>query len=227
MKNSKQWLGSLAAASLLLTGCAAAAGTADAGTPDAGAAAPAAVRPVASAPASPAPAVSGDHSGEHSGGHHGTESSAPAEGSERGPSDAAAMICGKQTKDNISAILDLEAAPHTVTNWADKVFTCTYHLAEGPLVISVKESADPKSARNYFDALKSEVGDSTPIKGLANLGFPAYQTEDGSVVFLKDNMTLHVNATDLPSVVGPDSIAPTSFAYQTATTILACWKEHP
>lgn len=226
MKNSKQWLGSLAAVSLLLTGCAAAAGTVDAGTSDAGAAAPAAVRPVASAPASP-PDASDGPSEEHSGGHHGTESSAPAEDGDTGPSDAAAMVCGQQTKDNISAILDLNAAPHTVTNWADKVFTCTYHLAEGPLVISVKESADPTSARNYFDALKSEVGDSTPIKGLANLGFPAYQTDDGSVVFLKDNMTLHVNATDLPPAVGPDSIAPTSFAYQTATTILACWKEHP
>lgn len=222
MKNRNQWLGSLAAVSLLLTGCAAAAGAADAGP-----AAPETVRPVASVPAAPAPAEPVGPSEDHSGGHHGTESSAPASDAETGPSDAASMVCGKQTKDNISSILGLKDAPHTVTNWADKVFTCTYHLADGPLVISVKESADPKSARNYFDALKTEVRDSTPIKGLANLGFPAYQTENGSVVFLKDNMTLHVNATDLPPAVGKDKIEPTSFAYQTATTILACWTAHP
>lgn len=222
MKNRRHWLGALSAASLLLTGCAAAAGTTAAGAAD-----PVTATPVASAPASPPPTAAGGSSQGHSGDHHGTESAASAEEVATGPSDAALMVCGKQTKDNISSILDLEAAPHTVTNWADKVFTCTYHLAEGPLVISVQESANPKSARNYFDALKSEVKNPTPIKGLANLGFPAYQTENGSVVFLKDNMTLHVDATDLPPAVGPEKIEPASFAYQTATTILACWKEHP
>lgn len=209
MKNRRSWLGSLAAVSLLLSGCAASAGTAE---------------PTSATASAAAPETAG---AGHSGGHSNAASTAPPESAGDGPSEAALMVCGKQTQDNISASLALKTAPHSVSSWADSIFTCTYHLAEGPFVISVKESADPVSARQYFDALQSTVGDTTPIKGLANLGFPAYQTTDGSVVFLKDSMTLYVDATDLPAAFGPNSVAPTAFAYQISTTILACWVEHP
>lgn len=136
------------------------------------------------------------------------------------------MICGQGTKDDISSILALKAAPHTVDNWAERIYTCTYHLADGPLVISVKESTDPAAARNYFDSLQGELDGATPIKGLANLGFAAAQTDNGSVIFLKDSSTLYVDATQLPAGVGPQKVARTDFAYQVSTTILACWKEH-
>lgn len=136
------------------------------------------------------------------------------------------MICGQETKDDISSILALKAAPHTVDNWAERVYTCTYHLTDGPLVISVKESPDPAAARNYFDSLQGKLDGATPIKGLANLGFAAAQTDNGSVIFLKDSSTLYVDATQLPAGVGPQKVARTDFAYQVSTTILACWKEH-
>ncbi|WP_395398529.1 hypothetical protein ACHMXB_11915 [Arthrobacter sp. UC242_113] len=191
---------SLAVASLLLSGCAAAAGsTGRAGT--------------ASAPPPPSSRAA-THSGDQ---HAQTQSS--------GPSEASKMVCGQETKDDISSILALEQAPHAVDEWADSTYTCTYHLADGLLVISVKESPAPAAARKYFDALQGKL-EAAPIKGLANLGFPAAQTPDGSVVFLKDSSTLHVNATGLPPAVGPQKVAPTDFAYQVATTILACWKEH-
>jgi hypothetical protein len=93
------------------------------------------------------------------------------------------MICGQETKDDISSILDLTAAPHTDDKWAERVYTCTYHLPDGPLVISVKESPDPAAARKYFDSLQGKLDGATPIKGLANLGFAAAQTDNGSVVF--------------------------------------------
>lgn len=134
------------------------------------------------------------------------------------------MICAQETKEDISSILALAQAPHTVDSWADATYTCTYHLAGGPLVISVKESPNPATARKNFDALQRKV-QAAPIKGLANLGFPAAQA-DGSVLFLKDSSTLHVDATGLPAAVGPQNVQRTDFAYQVATTILACWKEH-
>jgi hypothetical protein len=194
IRNHNHLLGSLAVASLLLSGCAAATGSAE--------------------------EPSAQHSGQHS-----ATSAAPIEPTD-GPSEAAKMVCGQETQDNVSEILELKAAPHSVSSWADKTFTCTYHLAEGPLVISVKESADPASALKYFGALAVKIGGAAPIKGLANLGFPAYQTDGGSVVFLKDNNTLYVDATKLPAAVGPHGVTPTAFAYQVSTTILACWKEH-
>jgi hypothetical protein len=204
---------SLALASLLLAGC-----TATAGSPNAveSAATTAAAPTSDAAPAGIAPST--DTAAMHASGQHAT-------GQTSGPSEASKMICAQETKDDISAILALNGAPHTVDGWADSTYTCTYHLADGPLVISVRQSADPAGARTYFDALQAKLR-AAPIKGLANLGFPAAQTTDGSVVFLKDNSTLHVDASRLPTDVGPQNVTRTDFAYQVATTILGCWKEH-
>lgn len=135
------------------------------------------------------------------------------------------MVCGPETQTNVASILALKSSPHTVTTWADHLYTCTYHLPDGSFVLSVKESADQGSARAYFDGLRGTLANTAPIEGLANLGFPAYQDQDGSVVFLKDNMTLNVDASDLPGTVGPHSVTRTALAYQVATTILACWTE--
>ena len=136
------------------------------------------------------------------------------------------MICNDETKGDVAEILALTSAPGADTAWADSTYTCTYRLDGGPLVISVKESPDAASARKHFDALHKKLPGAEPIKGLANLGFPAYQTPDGSVVFLKDNSTLHVDGTRLPAALGPDGVTPAAFSYQVATTILACWTEH-
>jgi hypothetical protein len=69
--------------------------------------------------------------------------------------------------------------------------------------------------------------DAASIEGLANLGFPAYETADGSAVFQKDSFVLQVDASGLPATVGPDAVTPNALAYQLSTTILACWIEHP
>ena len=137
------------------------------------------------------------------------------------------MVCGDQPMDRLTAILDLDADPHTINDWADSTFTCTYHLDEGDLVISVKEAKNQATALTYFEAMQALAEDATPIEGLANLGFPAYETTDGSAVFQKDSFVLHVDATDLPAALGPDNITRNALAYQLSTTILACWIEHP
>lgn len=133
------------------------------------------------------------------------------------------MVCGAETRDNIAKILALAAAPHTVDSWADRLYTCTYHLAGGPLVLSVKESGDAASARGYFDALRPTLGTTQTIEGLANLGLPGYETADGTVVFVKDNMTLQIDARKLPDSVGPHNVSRTDLAYQIATAVLGCW----
>ncbi len=133
------------------------------------------------------------------------------------------MICGSETKDNLAKMLALSAAPHSVDSWADRIYTCTYHLADGPLTLSVKESADANAAHGYFDSLKATLGSTHTIDGLANLGLPAYENTDGSVVFVKDNMTLHVDASQLPEKVGPHGVSRNDLSYEIATAILACW----
>ena len=204
-------LGSLAVASLLLSGCSAAVGT-----PGQEQVSPESPATAAAAPASSSPAPTG---------------STPAAAKAAvhiagGPSEASRMICNDETKGDVAQILALTSAPSTDTSWADSTYTCTYRLDGGPLVISVKESPDAAAARKHFDALQKKLPGAEPIKGLANLGFPAYQTPGGSVVFLKDNSTLHVDGSRLPAALGPDGVTPAAFSYQVATTILACWTEH-
>ena len=209
MKHRKHTLAALALSSLLLSGCAAAAGSV-------GQANPAVVPPISSAAAEPG----------HAGGHNHGSSTSQSTPQAQGPSDAALMVCGDQPMDRLTSILDLDSKPHTVNNWADSTFTCTYHLTEGALEISVREAKDQASARTYFDAMQALAKDAKPIQGLANLGFPAFETADGSAVFQKDNFVLQVDATDLPATLGPESITRNALAYQLSTTILACWVEH-
>lgn len=210
MKNRHRILAGLAVASVLLSGCAAATGAQGQTSPTTG--------PPSSAAASES---------SHAGGHNHGSSSSPAATKADGPSAAALMVCGDQPMDKLTAILDLDSDPHTINDWTDNTFTCTYHLQEGDLKISVQEATDTATALEHFDAMQALAKDATPIEGLANLGFPAYETADGSAVFQKDSFVLQVDATDLPATLGPDNITSNALAYQLSTTILACWIEHP
>ncbi|MEO9094101.1 MAG: hypothetical protein ABI255_00595 [Microbacteriaceae bacterium] len=209
MMNRHSWpLVLLAASALVLTGCASS-GQAGYGPSEPGMS----MGPGESMAGMPpsAPQTSDPDGSAHAGG-----------GGDR-PSASARMICTSETKDNVAKILGLGSAPHTVDRWSDHLFSCTYHLADGALALSVKESADDGSARVYFDALQQKLGSTQPIDGLANLGLPAYETTDGAVVFVKDNMTLNVDASKLPVAVGPHAVSRTDFAYQVATAVLGCW----
>ena len=135
------------------------------------------------------------------------------------------MVCGDETRTNISRILSLPDAPVTTDSWAGKLYTCTYALPAGPLVLSVKETADPAAARAHFDSLKQGQSPARPIEGMANLGLPAFETMAGSVAFVKDSFVLTVDATALPETLGPHNVSRNAFAYETATAILACWSE--
>lgn len=88
----------------------------------------------------------------------------------------------------------------------------------------VKESASPAAARSYFDSLQKDLASTSPIEGMANLGLPAFKTDDGGVVFAKDSMTLYVDATKLPANVNPNGVSRSEFSYEVATTVLACWQ---
>ncbi len=159
----------------------------------------------------------------------GAASSAPStSGTAAGstPSAAAQMICGDETKTNLASSLALPGPPQSADSWSDQLYTCTYALPAGQLVLSVKESESPASARAYFDALQKTLGSAEAIEGLANLGLPAYKTADGNVVFVKDNMTLQVNGTGLTGTVGPHAVSRTELSFEVATAILGCWREH-
>jgi len=208
MNNRKGPLALLIAVPLLLTGCAAADATTGHVT----------LATTMSPGMSMAP-------GESMPGMTSTTAAPPAEANVNAasPSKSAQMICGSETRASVATLMALATPPQAKATWADHVYTCTYQLPVGPLVLSVKELPDVPAARRYFDAMRARLGRTKPLTGLAGLGLPAYENTTGTVVFLKDNMTLQVNATALPRQVGPQRSSPAELAYTVATDVLACW----
>ena len=141
------------------------------------------------------------------------------------PSQAASMVCADEAKETVKEILALAALPETTDHWDGTAYSCTYPLATGDFVMTVVESANDAAALTVAKELAASL-QALPIEGLANLGLPGYQSSDGHVVFAKDNMTLHVDASALPATVGPHGVTAGDFGFQMATTILGCWTAH-
>lgn len=141
------------------------------------------------------------------------------------PPETASMVCGEEIQGSIKTLLALPASPKGTSTWQDGLFTCTYPLSQGQLVLSVKVSADATAARAYFTALRARSAKTTALTGLTSLGLPAFQSTSGVVSFVKDNMTLEVDATGLIPLLGPHRTTRGDFAYTVATDVLACWQE--
>ncbi len=143
------------------------------------------------------------------------------------PSKAAQMVCAGDVKENVAQIFGLEKTPRPTSTWVRHIFTCTYQLSGGPLVLSVHDGTDPHAGRAYFDALRTRLGKTKSLDGMVGLGFPAYETDTSKAVFLKDGKTLQVDASRLPAKGGADgTMSRTDLAYAVAASVLACWSEH-
>jgi hypothetical protein len=136
------------------------------------------------------------------------------------PSKAAAMVCSQDIQDKVRTVLRLEKPAPVRSSWHDRLYTCTYTLPMGRMVLSVKESASKSVAHDYFEAQRGPSGDTEPLLGL---GEQAYGTKTGIAVVLKDNMTLRVDTTGLPTVFGAQQQRRTDLAYEIASDVLGCW----
>jgi hypothetical protein len=141
------------------------------------------------------------------------------------PSAQALLICGPEIRRNIGRLLDLSPAPHGTSTWVNHVYTCTYRLPVGPLVLEVKEAADDSAAHTAFASLRHELMPTQRLAGLDGLGLPAFETRHGTVVFLKDNMILRVDGTKLTVRPGKKYSSQTDLAYEVATDVMGCWAE--
>ena len=139
------------------------------------------------------------------------------------PPERAAMVCDDEISDELTQILRLDAPAHTVTSWDGQVFTCTYHLPMGPLVLQVNVSGSKKEAGAFFDARAAELPQAEKTVGL---GERAIRTDTGVVVVVKDDMTLTVDGTGLPEVFGANGQRRSALAFEVASDILGCWTQH-
>lgn len=138
------------------------------------------------------------------------------------PSTAEKMICAAETRKDITTVLGLKTAPTSRSTWADHLYTCTYRLPMGTFIVSVKQSTDPAAAKTYFANLRKRLGTTERLDGL---GQASYGTTAGKVVLIKDNDTLMVDATRLPAVFGAQQSKRFDFAYEIASDILGCWTQ--
>jgi hypothetical protein len=143
-----------------------------------------------------------------------------AAGTSTSPPKNAAMVCGDELRGEIGQVLDLSSPPAATSTWANSVYTCTYDLAAGPLVLSVNVAPTKSKAGAYFDSRKQQAADATPQVGL---GERSFGTANGSVTVIKDAMTLTVDATKLPPVFGTNQQKRADFAYEVASVVLGCW----
>ncbi|MDQ6641292.1 MAG: hypothetical protein M3Y66_02230 [Actinomycetota bacterium] len=146
---------------------------------------------------------------------------------DKGPSGTASMICGREIRTAVKRTFALPHSPQAVPGWskADRIFSCSYRLPRGSLVMSVQDSLDKPQGRLYFDALRHRLPGATAIRGMENFGFPAFRTATGNVVFLKDGKTLHVDASAVARRLLPPGFSRADVAYSVASAVIACWKE--
>lgn len=144
-----------------------------------------------------------------------------------GPSSAARMVCSQEIRSDIQRKLPTSAVPSGAATWANTntIYTCTYRLPVGPLVLSVQDAANVIAGQKYFRSTRQIATGAQPLQGLAGLGLPSFQTSDGSVVFLKDGKTLTVDASRLPNRIGASHLSRTDLAYAIAADVVACWSE--
>jgi hypothetical protein len=136
------------------------------------------------------------------------------------PSAIAAMVCGAEVRGDVGEALGLPALPPATSTWADHVFTCTYRLPAGPLVLAVQDSPNPAAAQRYLAAERSRLRPTTAAAGLTD---GAFRTRSGIVGLSKDSDTLTVDASGLPAEFGPQRQKRTDLAYEVASVVLGCW----
>ncbi|MGX7678965.1 hypothetical protein ACSMXN_08700 [Jatrophihabitans sp. DSM 45814] len=152
--------------------------------------------------------------------HAPTSSVAASTAQAVGPSKTALQICGDDLGGQVKQVLKLSAPATTQSTFIDNLYTCTYDLPMGPLVLSVQHSETDAVANSYFETLRTKLAPTTTLIGL---GERAYGTPAGVAVVIKDNETLQVNATGLPVVFGSEKQKRTDLAYEIASDVLGCW----
>jgi hypothetical protein len=148
-------------------------------------------------------------------------------GSADKPSAPAAMICGAEIRDAVRRAFTMSGDPVGTSSWdrEGRVFSCSWRVPGGRLAMSVQDATEVRAGRAHFAALRKELPGARSITGMQALGFPAFDTKSGNVVFLKDGKTLRVDATSLSEDALPQGFTRRETAYSVAAAVIGCWTE--
>ena len=133
---------------------------------------------------------------------------------------SAQMICSDEIRSQVKGALGLDSTPTPQSAWADHVYTCTYAVPMGTLVLAVTVAPSVDAAGAQLDALRTQVGAADPEEGF---GERAYSAPGGVLVAVKDNLVLTVDATALPDDLGAGHQRRIDVVRLLAAGVFACW----
>ena len=137
------------------------------------------------------------------------------------PPEAAKMLCTEDVRGEVvAAALGVASVPAPESSWADHVYTCTYALPMGRLVLAVTVTPGSDPARAALQAMRGQLGATQEEPGL---GEQAYSAPGGTVIAVKDNMVLRVDATGMPDGLGAAHEGRLDFARVVAAGVFTCW----
>jgi hypothetical protein len=133
---------------------------------------------------------------------------------------SAQMICSDEIRSQVTGALGLDSTPTPQSAWADHVYTCTYAVPMGTLVLAVTVAPSVAAAGAQLDARRAQVGAADPEEGF---GERAYSAPGGVLVAVKDNLVLTVDATALPDDLGAGHQRRIDVVRLLAAGVFACW----
>lgn len=143
------------------------------------------------------------------------------------PSTPARMICSAEIQDSVRRTFAMPEAPGKSESWSrsSRIYSCTYQVPGGDLRLSVQDALDVTQGEAYFRGLRARLPSAHTIRGMASFAFPAVETPDGKVAFLKDGKSLMVDASSLKAADLPAGYTSAETAYSVAAAVIACWSE--
>jgi hypothetical protein len=158
--------------------------------------------------------------GQTGAGASAADSAAAAQFASNAPPSAAEMICSEETQGKVADALGLGSVTTPQSGWADHVYSCGYPLPMGRLALSVTVAPSSASARDQLAAMRAGLEQPASEPGLGQEG---YSSPAGTVVAVKDNMVLRVDATALPDDLGAVHERRADFARVIAAAVFSCW----
>ena len=130
------------------------------------------------------------------------------------------MVCSDEILYQVVGALALTTAPVPESRWADHVYTCTYRLPLGSLVLSVTVAPSDAAAADELHSMRQQDRADTAEPGL---GQQAFSASNGTIVAAKDNMVLRIDPTGLPDSLGATHGPRIALTRILAAGVFNCW----
>ena len=136
------------------------------------------------------------------------------------PSASAQMVCAEEAQKDLASTLGISATAVSTPTWVDHTYACDYTYPAGSVALSVKELTSRVTTDQYYDGLRSTLGQAKRLEGF---GQGAFTTPDGSLVLRKDYKVLLVDTSRLGVPFGQGFATRAQVATAVAVTVLGCW----